>query len=71
MGHTNIETTLNVYGHLLTDENDVPERQTGMLSGMLGILVAIRWREAKFTLSANQAVCPAGVRRTSRQASRR
>ena len=37
MGHENIETTLNVYGHLLKDESDLPERQTGMLSGMLGI----------------------------------
>jgi hypothetical protein len=37
MGHTNIETTLNVYGHLLTDESERAERQTGMLSGMLGI----------------------------------
>ena len=35
MGHANIETTLNVYGHLLEDENDEKNSTSGMLSGML------------------------------------
>ena len=35
MGHTNIETTLNVYGHLLDDDKDDKMIATGMLSEML------------------------------------
>jgi hypothetical protein len=35
MGHTNIETTLNVYGHLLEDSERENTGSTGMLSGML------------------------------------
>lgn len=35
MGHENIETTLNVYGHLLEDAETVKERPKGMLSDML------------------------------------
>lgn len=35
MGHSNIETTLNVYGHLLEDEKDDKNKDAGMLSGML------------------------------------
>lgn len=35
MGHTNIETTLNVYGHLL--ENDEPEEDNGLLGDFLEI----------------------------------
>lgn len=34
MGHTNIETTLNVYGHLLEDE-DAPKQETGLLGSLL------------------------------------
>ncbi len=36
MGHSNIETTLNVYGHLLDDE-EPDEAPAGMLNGMLRI----------------------------------
>lgn len=32
MGHTNIETTLNVYGHLLEDDKDDPKVAVGLLS---------------------------------------
>ena len=32
MGHTNIETTLNVYGHLLEDDSVDKSRQSGILS---------------------------------------
>ncbi|WP_095193965.1 site-specific integrase [Pseudomonas sp. Irchel 3A7] len=35
MGHTNIETTLNVYGHLLDDGTGVSAKQDGMLSSLL------------------------------------
>jgi hypothetical protein len=35
MGHTNIETTLNVYGHLFPDENDVKNEDRGMINGLL------------------------------------
>lgn len=35
MGHTNIETTLNVYGHLLNDDEDDTLGPSGMLSGIL------------------------------------
>ncbi|MCY1429196.1 hypothetical protein D9M71_451040 [compost metagenome] len=35
MGHTNIETTLNVYGHLLDDGTGVLAKPEGMLSGLL------------------------------------
>ncbi len=35
MGHTNIETTLNVYGHLLEDDKDDKMNSSGMLSTML------------------------------------
>ena len=35
MGHTSIETTLNVYGHLLEDNLDTPPEEKGILSGML------------------------------------
>jgi len=35
MGHTNIETTLNVYGHLLDDGSDDQSMKKGMLGGML------------------------------------
>ena len=35
MGHSNIETTLNVYGHLLEDENDIKKESVGMLSALL------------------------------------
>jgi len=35
MGHANIETTLNVYGHLLDDENDAKNSGSGMLSTLL------------------------------------
>ncbi|MNZ11900.1 Tyrosine recombinase XerC [compost metagenome] len=35
MGHTNIETTLNVYGHLLDDGTGASAKQEGMLSGLL------------------------------------
>lgn len=34
MGHTNIETTLTVYGHLLEDE-DAPKPETGLLGSLL------------------------------------
>jgi integrase len=34
MGHTNIETTLNVYGHLLEDEG-APKQATGLLGSLL------------------------------------
>lgn len=34
MGHTNIETTLNVYGHLLEDE-DMKKRETGLVGNLL------------------------------------
>lgn len=36
MGHTNIETTLNVYGHLLEDENNARKEPAGLVSQMLG-----------------------------------
>ena len=45
MGHTNIETTLNVYGHLLEDERT--EKMTSLLgcSAVYStILVAYLWR---------------------------
>ncbi|MFA5947818.1 MAG: site-specific integrase [Candidatus Gracilibacteria bacterium] len=35
MGHTNIETTLNVYGHLLEDSERDKSGSSGLLSGML------------------------------------
>jgi integrase len=35
MGHTNIETTLNVYGHLLEDSERDSTTSVGLLSGML------------------------------------
>src|ERR1700730_7111677 len=35
MGHTNIETTLNVYGHLLEDSDRDKIGSVGLLSGML------------------------------------
>lgn len=35
MGHANIETTLNVYGHLLEDEAGDKNKEFGLLSGML------------------------------------
>jgi integrase len=35
MGHTNIETTLNVYGHLLEDSDRDKIGSIGLLSGML------------------------------------
>jgi integrase len=35
MGHSNIETTLNVYGHLLEDETNAGD-VTGMLTGIIG-----------------------------------
>jgi integrase len=35
MGHTNIETTLNVYGHLLDDDRDAKVNHPGMLGGLL------------------------------------
>lgn len=35
MGHNNIETTLNVYGHLLEDEKDAKVDHPGMLGGLL------------------------------------
>jgi integrase len=34
MGHTNIETTLNVYGHLLEDEN-AGQEETGLIADLL------------------------------------
>lgn len=34
MGHTNIETTLNTYGHLLDDE--VPDEDVGLIGDLLG-----------------------------------
>lgn len=37
MGHTNIETTLNVYGHLFPDENDDKNEDRGMLNGLLQV----------------------------------
>ncbi len=37
MGHANIETTLNVYGHLLKDENEPEDADRGMLNALLGI----------------------------------
>lgn len=37
MGHTNIETTLNVYGHLFPDENSDKNKDRGMINGLLGI----------------------------------
>lgn len=37
MGHTNIETTLNVYGHLFPEENNVKKEDRGMLNGLLGV----------------------------------
>jgi integrase len=36
MGHANIETTLNVYGHLLDDEKDDKKVPAGLVSEMLG-----------------------------------
>jgi integrase len=36
MGHTNIETTLNVYGHLLEDSDRDKIGAVGLLSGMIG-----------------------------------
>lgn len=35
MGHANIETTLNVYGHLLQDDIDDNNKELGLLYGML------------------------------------
>lgn len=35
MGHANIETTLNVYGHLLEDDVGDKNKESGLLSGML------------------------------------
>lgn len=35
MGHSNIETTLNVYGHLLRDADDEIPQSSGMLSKLL------------------------------------
>jgi integrase len=35
MGHTNIETTLNVYGHLLEDDFNDQIEEKGILAGML------------------------------------
>jgi integrase len=37
MGHTNIQTTLDVYGHLLEEETSSRDEDRGMLSGMLNI----------------------------------
>lgn len=37
MGHTNIETTLNVYGHLFPDDNNDKREDRGMMSTMLGM----------------------------------
>ncbi|MFM9846449.1 MAG: tyrosine-type recombinase/integrase [Hyphomicrobiaceae bacterium] len=34
MGHANIETTLNVYGHLLDDDENLKKPVVGMLSGI-------------------------------------
>ncbi|WP_306168644.1 tyrosine-type recombinase/integrase [Halomonas sp. MMSF_3323] len=36
MGHTNIETTLNVYGHLFPDEEIGKSEDRGMINGLLG-----------------------------------
>ena len=35
MGHNNIETTLNTYGHLIEDADDDKISNIGMLGGML------------------------------------
>ena len=35
MGHTNIETTLNVYGHLLEDPDKKDTEPVGMLGSLL------------------------------------
>lgn len=35
MGHTNIETTLNVYGHLLEDEGNDKVRDAGLLGSLI------------------------------------
>ena len=35
MGHENIETTLNVYGHLLDDDHNTRVTDSGMLGGLL------------------------------------
>lgn len=35
MGHTNIETTLNVYGHLFPDENNDTKEDRGLINGLL------------------------------------
>ncbi|MGQ4878865.1 tyrosine-type recombinase/integrase [Billgrantia sp. LNSP4103-1] len=35
MGHTNIETTLNVYGHLFPDDDSGKNEDRGMINGML------------------------------------
>jgi integrase len=35
MGHENIETTLNVYGHLLDDDHNAKANNSGMLGGLL------------------------------------
>ena len=35
MGHTNIETTLNVYGHLLEDADRKDDEPVGMLGSLL------------------------------------
>jgi len=45
MGHTNIETTLNVYGHLLEDEETDKVTDVGLLGGYCQILVANLWQE--------------------------
>lgn len=37
MGHTNIQTTLDVYGHLLEEETPSRDEDRGMLSGMLNM----------------------------------
>ena len=35
MGHTNIETTLNVYGHLLEEQERKEDTPIGLLSSLL------------------------------------
>ena len=46
MGHTNIETTLNVYGHLLEEQERKEDAPAGLLGGLLqyscGVSVAQR-----------------------------
>ena len=44
MGHTNIETTLNVYGHLLEDAERDNEQKVGLISGCFRGLVAYLWQ---------------------------